>query len=48
MRNRRRYRVPALPQRDKVVSLLDKIRNVRHGNPPDIPAALGTYLNGIN
>ena len=47
MRNRRRSRAPALPQRDKVVSLLDKIRNVRHGIRPDIPAALGTYLNGI-
>jgi hypothetical protein len=38
----------ALPQGDKVVTLLDKIRNVRHGNPLDIPAALGTYLDGIN
>ncbi len=40
----------ALPQRDKVVTLLDKIRNVRHGNPPKYPvsAALGTYLDGIN
>jgi hypothetical protein len=39
--------VSALPQRDKVVPLLDKIRNVRHGNPLDVSAALGTYLNGI-
>jgi hypothetical protein len=38
----------ALPRRDKVVTLLDKIRNVRHGNPLNIPAALGTYLDGIN
>jgi hypothetical protein len=30
------------------VSLLDKIRNVRHGIPPDISAALETYLDGIN
>ena len=30
------------------MSLLDKIRNVRHGIPPDISAALGTYLDGIN
>jgi hypothetical protein len=27
--------------------LLDKIRNVRHGNPPSVSAALETYLNGI-
>jgi hypothetical protein len=39
--------VSALPQRDKVVTLLDKIRNVRHGNPLDVSAALGTHLNGI-
>jgi hypothetical protein len=38
----------ALPRRDKVVTLLDKIRNVRHGNPLGISAALGTYLDGIN
>ena len=37
----------ALPRRDKVVSLLDKIRNIRHGNPLGVSAALGTYLNGI-
>jgi hypothetical protein len=28
--------------------LLDKIRNVRHGIPPEVSAALGTYLDGIN
>jgi hypothetical protein len=27
--------------------LLDKIRNVRHGNPETVSAALETYLNGI-
>ena len=37
----------ALPRRDKVVSLLDKIQNVRHGNPPNRFAALETHLNGI-
>jgi hypothetical protein len=30
------------------VSLLDKIRNVRHGNPSTVSAVLETYLNGIN
>jgi hypothetical protein len=30
------------------VTLLDKNRNVRHGNLPGVSAALGTYLNGIN
>jgi hypothetical protein len=29
------------------VSLLDKIRNVRHGNPSTVSAVLETYLNGI-
>ena len=29
------------------MSLLDKIRNVRHGNPATVLAVLGTYLNGI-
>ena len=29
------------------MTLLDKIRNVRHGNPPSVSAALETYLNGI-
>jgi hypothetical protein len=28
--------------------LLDKIRNVRHGNLTMVSAAFGTYLNGIN
>jgi hypothetical protein len=28
--------------------LLDKIRNVRHGNLRKVSAALGTHLNGIN
>jgi hypothetical protein len=28
--------------------LLDKIRNVRHGNSETVSAVLGTYLNGIN
>jgi hypothetical protein len=28
------------------VSLLDKIRNVRHGNPLEVSAALGTHLDG--
>jgi hypothetical protein len=37
----------ALPQPDKVVSLLDKIRNVRHGIQSGASAALGTYLDGI-
>jgi hypothetical protein len=32
---------------DKVVSLLDKIQNVRHGNPLNRFAALETHLNGI-
>ncbi len=48
MRNPRPSRGPALPQRYKVVTLLDKIRNVRHGIPPGVSAALGTYLDGIN
>jgi len=48
MRNPGRFGAAALPQRDKVVTLLDKIRNVRHGIPPEVSAALGTYLNGIN
>ena len=30
------------------MTLLDKIRNVRHGNPGTVSAAFGTYLNGIN
>ena len=29
------------------MSLLDKIRNVRHGNPSTVSAVLETYLNGI-
>jgi hypothetical protein len=29
------------------VSLLDKIQNVRHGNPEQVSAALGTYLDGM-
>lgn len=30
------------------MGLLDKIRNVGHGIPPSVSAALGTYLDGIN
>jgi hypothetical protein len=47
MRNPAKPCAAALPRRDKVVTLLDKIRNVRHGNPHGVSAALGTYLNGI-
>ena len=47
MRNRRTCRAAALPQPDKVVSLLDKNRNVRHGNPAAVSAALETHLIGI-
>ena len=48
MRNPGPFPAAALPRYDKVVTLLDKIRNVRHGIPPGVSAALGTYLNGIN
>ena len=35
-----------LPNYDKVVGLLDKIQNLRHGIPACIAAAFGTYLGG--
>ena len=35
-----------LPRHDKVVTLLDKIRNTRHGNRLNVSAALGTNLGG--
>jgi hypothetical protein len=34
-------RAAALPQCDRVVTLLDKIRNVRHGNPGVCPPYWG-------
>ena len=37
---------PALPKRDKVVGLLAKIQNLRHGIPLSASAAFGTYLDG--
>src|ERR1700687_796770 len=40
-RNCRPACAAALPQRDKVVTLLDKIRNVRHGNPGPCPPYWG-------
>jgi hypothetical protein len=41
------YAAAVLRRGDKVVSLLDKIRNTVHGISVDVPAALGTYLDGI-
>jgi hypothetical protein len=38
----------ALPQSDKVVSLLDKIQNNRHQIQLTVFAALGTHLAVIN
>src|SRR6202035_1550370 len=35
-----------LPSYDKVVGLLDKIQNLRHGIPACVAAAFGTYLGG--
>ena len=42
----RARQAPTLPRRDKVVTLLDKIRNVHHGNLGTVSAVFGN-LNGI-
>jgi hypothetical protein len=41
MRNPAPCRAAALPRLDKVVTLLDKIRNVRHGKPVVSPPHWG-------
>src|SRR5260370_27991301 len=48
MRNGGAACAAALPQRDKVVSLLDKIRNVRHGNPGPCPPYWGPIWTASN
>src|SRR5260370_33331920 len=48
MRNGGAACAAALPQRDKVVSLLDKIRNVRHGNLGPCPPYWGPIWTASN